>query len=84
MRVHRQVERAQQRASQLTVVSASVFFRRTDDHHAAFDRRDIFFHSAENGDNFFFTYLEGQKKLLFNKNRFEINNGFDVKDFGGT
>jgi len=48
VRVHRQVERAQQRAGQLTVVPTSVFFGRADDHHAAFDRRDVFLHPAEN------------------------------------
>jgi len=47
MRVHRQVERAQQCAGQLTVVPAAVLFWCTDDHHATFDGRYVFFHSAE-------------------------------------
>jgi len=46
VRVNRQVERAQQGAGQLTVVPAAVLFRRSDDHHATFDGRNVFFHSA--------------------------------------
>lgn len=46
VRVHRQVERAQQVAGQLTFVPAAVFFGRSDDHHAALDGRDVFLDSA--------------------------------------
>lgn len=44
--IHRQVKCAQQGAGQLTVVPAAVLFGRTDDHHAAFNGGNIFFHSA--------------------------------------
>lgn len=46
MRVHGQVERTQQRAGQLTVVTATVLFGRAYYDHTALNGSYVFFHSA--------------------------------------
>lgn len=44
--IHRQVKRAQQGASQLTVIPTAILFGSADDYHATFDGGNVFFHSA--------------------------------------